>query len=289
MTTTTTDENELYHQDTSRISKSKLDIIEQSPLHYWAKFLDPNRKPQADTEWGVMGNAFHTAILEPTKFDRRYIVLPENAPKKPTSAQVNAKNPSADTLTQIEWWTRFNNDNQGKSILDKSEYEDIKHMQDAVFNHPSASQLLIESDLTVEEPLLFDEPTTGAPCKLRRDAYNHRLNVTLDLKTTESAHPEDFSKSAFKYRYHVQDAFYTDGCAYSTGEYPQGFVFIAVEKKAPYAVACYSLSATAVNIGRDAYLRNLDTYMKCIRSGEWPGYSDKIENLELPKWAYRVQ
>lgn len=287
MDTTTTDENELYHQDTSRISKSKLDIIETSPLHYWAKFLNPNRKQEPDKAWGVLGNAFHTAVLEPSKFDKRYIVIPDNAPKKPTSAQVNAKNPSADTLTQIEWWARFNREHAGKSILDASDYEDVRRMQDAVFNHPSASQLLA-SDLTVEETFEFDEPTTGAPCKIRRDAYNHKYRLTLDLKTTDSAHPEDFAKSAFKYRYHVQDAFYTDGYSFATGEYPDGFVFIAVEKKPPYAVACYRLTATAVNIGREAYLRNLDTYMKCIRSGEWPGYSDLIENLELPKWAYKV-
>jgi exodeoxyribonuclease VIII len=282
------DENEAYHRDMTRISKSKLDVIAKSPLHFWAKFLDPNRKPEPPTAWGVTGNAVHTAILEPHKFDRRYTVVPANAPKKPTAVQLNAKNPSADTIAAIEWWASFNAANAGKSILTAEEYEEARGMQDAVLSHPSAAALLVSEDLKVEETLEFTEPHTGVNCKMRRDAFNTRLGWTLDLKTTESAHPEDFAKSVHKYRYHVQDAFYSDGHMAVHNEYPEAFIFIAVEKKYPHAVACYQLSDAAVNLGRELYMRDLDTYLHCMRTGIWKGYSDDIERLELPKWAYKV-
>lgn len=282
------DENDAYHRDMTRISKSKLDVIAKSPLHFWAKFLDPKRKPESDTEWGVTGNAVHTAILEPHKFDAKYIVVPPHAPKRPTSVQINAKKPSDDTLIQIEWWRRFNNDNAGKSILSADEYEEIRGMQDAVFKHPTASAILISEDLKVEEKLEFTDPHTGEECKLRRDAFNTKLNWTIDLKTTEDASKEGFAKSVAKYRYHVQDAFYTDGHLAVHNEFPEAFIFIAVEKKHPHAVACYQLNRTAFEMGRELYIRDLNTYKECKETGIWKGYSDEIELLELPKWALKL-
>lgn len=283
-----TDENEAYHRDLTRISKSKLDVIAKSPLHFWAKFLDPNRVPEPPTEWGTTGNAVHTAILEPHKFDRRFVVMPENAPKKPTSAQINAKNPSADTVTAIEWYARFHEANKGKSILSAEDYRDVRGMQDAVFKHPAAMALLVTDDIIAEETIEFDEPHTGEPCKLRRDAFNKRYGLTLDLKTTENASPSEFARSVNSYRYHVQDAFYTDGHLAKFGENTNGFVFIAVEKKAPYAVAVYQLTNRAVQLGRELYIRDINTYQECRRTGIWRGYSDEVEPLDLPQWAYRI-
>ena len=37
--------------------------------------------------------------------------------------------------------------------------------------------------------------------------------------------------------------------------------------------------------GRADYRRNLNTYAQCRASGVWPGYSQSIEIVNLPKWA----
>jgi len=63
------------------------------------------------------------------------------------------------------------------------------------------------------------------------------------------------------------------------------FVFIAVEKTAPYAVGVYCLDPASVAMGRERNLRNLDLLESCQSSGHWPAYSSEIETISLPAWA----
>jgi exodeoxyribonuclease VIII len=100
--------------------------------------------------------------------------------------------------------------------------------------------------------------------------------VVVDLKTTTDASPKGFAKAVWKFRYHVQDAFYTDGIEASTGCRPTDFVFIAVEKTAPFGVGVYRLSEGLREEGRELYLDDVKTWQECMSRNEWPAYSDEI-------------
>src|SRR3546814_1967815 len=60
--------NDDYHAGPG-ISKSHLDSIApelgQAPLHYWHKYVNPERERAEPTAAMVLGTAIHTAILEP--------------------------------------------------------------------------------------------------------------------------------------------------------------------------------------------------------------------------------
>jgi exodeoxyribonuclease VIII len=73
----------------------------------------------------------------------------------------------------------------------------------------------------------------------------------------------------------VQDAFYIDGLAANDIEC-KGFIFVAVEKSAPFGVGIYELPAEAIAEGREAYIRNLNTYMECRTTGKWTGYTPQL-------------
>ena len=64
-------------------------------------------------------------------------------------------------------------------------------------------------------------------------------------------------------------------------------MFIAVEKTAPYAVACYTLDDVAKEKGRELYQQDLQTLQAAQAANAWPAYSDQIETLTLPAWALR--
>jgi hypothetical protein len=66
-------------------------------------------------------------------------------------------------------------------------------------------------------------------------------------------------------------------------------VFIAVESSAPHLVACHMISPDSLLAGREAYKRNLDTYLECTNSGEWPGYPTTINQIELPHWEIEIE
>src|SRR6185369_4223324 len=67
--------NDDYHKDTSRISKSGLDLINRSPAHYWERYLNPNPAPRPEKEWQRTGGALGCAVLEPDEFPLRYAIL----------------------------------------------------------------------------------------------------------------------------------------------------------------------------------------------------------------------
>lgn len=57
-------QNDTYHRDTSRISKSGLDAVDHSPAMYKYKYLDGNRStPTRDM---YLGSALHAKYLEPS-------------------------------------------------------------------------------------------------------------------------------------------------------------------------------------------------------------------------------
>jgi hypothetical protein len=65
------------------------------------------------------------------------------------------------------------------------------------------------------------------------------------------------------------------------------FIFIAVEKEAPFNVELYELDNDAIERGRQEYLDDIETLKDCKESGEYPGYTSghKIHIISLPTWA----
>ena len=97
-------------------------------------------------------------------------------------------------------------------------------------------------------------------------------------------------RSAIKYGYHFQAGMYLEGIHNALG-IPMDklmFVFIAVEKQAPYAVNILQADELFVQRGQDLYRQYLTQYHECKVSGNWYGYTgpnNEINGLSLPGWA----
>lgn len=276
-----------YHADVSRISKSGLDLIARSPYHYWAKYLSDNRSAETPKKHFVVGSITNDVLLQPHLLDSQYAILPPDAPRRPTSAQINAKKPSEETQFAVEWWAAFNHGLNGRTVVEADDYDKACRMRDAVHAHPAARVLL--ADGIAEKTLKFTEPETGAKCKCRPD-WIGKLgsgHILVDLKTTTDASPDSFGRSALSWRYHVQAAFYSEGFYHATGNFPQIFGFVVVEKEYPFAVACYYADERTLELGHKAYMRDLRTYLDCLQAGVWPGYSDQLERLALPEYIFK--
>lgn len=277
--------NDEYH-DGPGISKSGLDLIhDQSALHYWSKYLDPSREPRKETPALKLGSALHTAILEPDEFDARYVVVPEDAPRRPSITQVNAKKPSDDTLYAIGWWSDFDAAHEDATILSASENDMVCKVAANARSHPLAKNIL--SVGAAEQSVFWTDTETGVLCKCRPDwLIDPNPNYAiLDLKSAADASPDGFMRAAFNYGYHRAAAWYLDGVEAATGNKPDAFMFLAVEKEAPYAVAYYYADEAMIELGRRDCRAALRTYAECMSSGKWPGYADRLLPLGLPRWA----
>ena len=68
--------NEEYHSSHG-ISRSGIVEFKNCPKKYWHKYINIDYIEPAKTKALIFGNAFHTAILEPDEFNKRYIIKPE--------------------------------------------------------------------------------------------------------------------------------------------------------------------------------------------------------------------
>jgi len=260
-------DNADYHRH-SAVSKSHLDLVARSPLHYWARYVDPNRVESEPTAAMLLGTAVHTHILEPDEWTARYIAGPEALDRR--------------TKAGKEAWAAFEADAAGRTVISRNDADLVLAMGRAVRNHPAAAMLLKLPGKAETTHMWIDE-ATGLQCKCRPDWLTTDGSLIVDLKTTEDASP-GFRKSIANFRYHVQAAWYLDGVEHATGRRPEQFLFVCVEKRAPYACAVYAADAEMIDAGAKQARLDLDTLAVCKAADAWPGYSDQIEPISLPAW-----
>lgn len=279
----------LYHRGPG-ISKSGLDLINQSPGHY--QFNKQN--PPPETRALHIGKAFHCLLLEPERFKAQYV--------KSKFFEFRTKEAKEWlALQQAEGKFVIRTNPGENTVWNPSEWDMIHRMRDAIMTHPTASVFFSDGIFELSgywidkegsnDPIwtahgnvdIGDDPTYRL-CKLRMDWYNYAHNIIVDLKTSRDSGYTDFSRHCVEYRYHVQDAWYRHGMA-SLNRKVDELVFVVIDKDPPYAVACYVLDSKAKGLGKTMYRRNLDTYHACMASGEWPLY-EPMRELELQSYAY---
>lgn len=266
-------ENEAYHAGPG-ISKSGLWTIHtKSPAHY--KF--PPAKDEESTVARAnkdFGTAAHIAILEPETFEQRVMRGPED----------RRGNKWTDAVDFCK--------SEGKTLLVAKAYDEVLAIRDAIHAGSYINGIITGGKAAYEASGYWIDPITGKLCRCRPDLFRVDLGVIIDLKTTESARPDDFARSVVNYGYHAQEAFYTDGwdaamTAVSAAAEPmQGFLFLAWEKKSPYASALYELPPSIVEEGRVIMRKALDRYAECDNSGKWPGYAAGVQELQFKRWHY---
>ena len=250
---------EVYHK-VDALSKSLMTKALRSPAHYRAAVDGKSDEP---TKAMQIGTVAHTAILEPHK-------LAEIVAIKPDGMSFVTKEGKA--------WRAENAD---KIVLDYQEMADIKNMADAVRRHPSFEPSHLDNK--IEASVFAEDEETGLPLKARPDLWAEGIGLILDVKTTDDASEEAFLRTIQKFAYHVQAAHYIE----MTGA--TDFVFIAVERNAPYAVAAYRLSAEWLELGFETRRRAIRIVHECTAMNSWPAYPTATTTLALPVWVARNQ
>lgn len=249
------------------ISRSDLWKLRDSPQ----KFRYAKDHPEAPTPALLFGQVFHKLALEPDTFDSEFAVAP----------QLNLR-----TKAGKEAMEAFQAENQGKTIVTNDMYEQAKAMCASLMAEPLAVKLLTGRK---EVSFFWTDEETGEECKCRADCLNESLYqpVVIDLKSTDDASTAAFMRHAVNYGYDFQAAMYSEGVERNIGQKPL-FIFIAVEKKPPYAVNILQADDKFIRRGYTIYRDLLGTYHKCKETGDWYGYLGEkhlINDLALPAWA----
>lgn len=209
--------------------------------------------------------------------------------------------------------------NEGKVVIESPEWTRLENMLAAIRAHPAAMKLLAakgEAELSAywRQPVI--DPMTGEHVRnadgtlaymlmrVRPDWWCYDGRV-VDLKSTSpgGAAPEEFARSIHNWRYYVQHPMYLTGTAealkamngdesFAMFKAPRVFLFIVVETDAcvvdgvSMGVAVYALQPESVALGELEMREDIATLHACQESGKYPGYSEKIEPIELPPYAF---
>ena len=246
------------------VNQSSLKKILESPAHYQAA-LKFRLIPTPAME---MGTALHALSLDGQEaFDGAYIQKPDGInlstkAGKEWKASVgrrkilatggkddpwNSVQGMAKSLRRLEWFNP-----------DQKDY--IKHNEVSVY---------------------WDE--AGVHCKARLDRVLIEAGIVLDLKTTDSVEPELFTKKVVSLGYDFQLATYLSAAEAAFGK-PFKFIFVAVERKAPYAVTLFEADEEMVAEGRRKFDKAIRLLKECEASGEWPNKPAMIHKLTYPSW-----
>ena len=266
--------NKDYHAH-SAISKSDIDLFLQSPKKFALK--KAGKLASDDSPALLLGSAVHKLILEPNDFESEFIVEPR--------IDKRSKEGKAAYSDFLE--LAF-----GKSILSPMLYEQARAMAKAVLANKTAQKFITEGFAEKS----FFSTYQGAEIKCRPDYYNQKLGLVVDIKT--SANASEFGKSIGNFNYHIQQALYSD-ILMANGLSVNGFVFVVVEKTAPYMVGFFTLSEKAVEFGRECYQNALDKIIALkAQKLEFPDFAGLsidengqinqkiIQEIDLPAWVY---
>ena len=221
-------------------------------------------RPQNDTSSMAVGRLTHSMIFEADKVKEEFALFDDGTRR-------GAK------------WEAFKKRHANRTILNAKEWGDAETMAVAVLKSKAAQSVL--GGGAGEVSAFWDR--NGIQCKARTDYYVPG-KVILDLKTSAyPVSPQAFPSTCVKYGYHLQAAFYVDGIFRLTKE-RLPFIFIAVESFPPHKVSVMRASDRFLAKGEEEVNRTVDIYRRCRETNNWPGYEDKVVELELDPREFRL-
>jgi hypothetical protein len=194
--------NEITH-----LSFSRLKALSHSPLCL-KRYIEQTRTSTKAMDEGTLLDCI---LFEPESFHDRFFIMPDHI-KKPTSAQINAKKPSADTLEQITTWESIQIQIGKRIVINKEQLNDSTFIAECVQNNSTvAFQGLLHPD-NFQFQVTTDFFYKGFKHKGIKDAEGIDRNgkrVIWDLKRMGARSGEQLVRAQIRHnQYDLQAAIY---------------------------------------------------------------------------------
>ena len=251
--------NEEYHAKTKYESSSTVRKVLTSPK----KYLYDKTAESVPTKAMEEGTAVHTYFLENELFKNRYCFKPK---------AFNGR-----TKEGKQWIEEHGHLN----ILPAEWEENLIHMNHSFLDSPAK---IIYDIKGLTELSYFSEDLGGIKAKCRPDWISSDGHTVVDLKTTHDASPKGFQKSIANFGYHIQSSFYMR--VLQNLDVPvEEFIFIAIEKTAPFCVGVYRADTEMLEEGNKKVDEAINQILWCKENDSYPDYTpNEIETISLPPW-----
>lgn len=278
--------NEEYHADKA-ISRSGIKAYRESPYKYWAEYINPDRPAKKTTPAMEFGTAFHTFVLEPEEFDKRYAIEPIYQKKPEKLLLKNVGRPAFEKCKEEIARIDFENDllEQGydvecehKNKMSRSDLQLLCEMNEAIIDYDEARKLI--RDAFYELSYFWKDPASGLMLKARPDILHEHMIV--DLKTCAKADSKAYQRTMAAEGYHLQGEIISQGIEVLEGRRVRNVLNICVEKEYPYEIGIKVISENALDQAAAEIKKILERMKYSFENNSWPRY--EIDEIDLPSW-----
>lgn len=249
-----------------------------SPAHFVQSFKDP----LTDSDALFFGRMVHSKILTPDAPLPGIIPIPETYPAPPKHKTANEGEPLpwSGNAGYCKKWLAAQEAN-GLRPMKESEIQNMNGVVSAIADNETCKIAFMDgkSEVSLFAPY---HRADGMILRKARLDWVSAGSALVDIKTCQDARACEFDAVLWKRRYYVQAAYYLDiWNDLHPDDKKVNFVFIAVEKFAPYAVQIFSLDESDIENGRREYRRNIALAINCMKTGEWPSYPTDIQPIKM--------
>lgn len=261
---------------------SKSVIWEFTKVSPWRWRHHPKQVNMTDAIiWGTVVDALTTA---PECFNDQVAVLPGDAPKKPTSAQINAKKPSAATVEAVEWWSEWEQGSAGKTVIS---FEVFQQAQQAAEMLTETCKESAEIFSASDSQVVIGAKIQGLKVKGLVDLAPKGADFLADLKTTGQFSRQGFERTSASLGYHVQCGVYLalwNACF--PDDQRSGFKIIWQDNSDPFEVCVTNVPSFEIEHGMATAEAAISKIKQCAESDHWPMLGEgQLIDIVRPTWA----
>jgi hypothetical protein len=226
-----------------------------------------------------LGTGIHTLLLEPEEFESRFCVVPSfNLDAENVTGKGERSESKATTYYKSKV-AEFQSLNQGKSFLDRTQYDQALTCIEALNSRKHFVELVHEAN---KEVTVTECEIEGVPFKGRIDLLHP--TCICDLKTTFDV--AQFGRTFTSLEYAFKLSIYRELVRQNTVGVRDVKV-IAQETKDDFDNAMFVVPSDLLDVAFSRVLFVVNQYKQALASGVWPGWDggEKEVEIEIPYYA----
>lgn len=245
--------------------------------------------PTSDMAWGSLVDLMW---LTPEDWDDHVVLIPKDAPKKPTKTQIESPRPTAIALERINWWQAFDKKCFGKMAIPHSLKEEIDKAVSNLNAHPlsqhikshSKAQVILEGESdklhpgpeSIRAKAMMDLLPSGGTITV--DGKTVELDsCVVDLKQTNDIGPFGLRKAMRTFEYALKTKWYLKMLQAAGDEKRVNSILIFQHSKPPYDIRVIQIDPTDLEYADTEITKRIDAMRKVD-----PKDLNTLFNLEVP-------
>ena len=280
-----------YHQHPAISSSALKCAATGTPRRYWAKYIDPDRKPFRPTEAMQQCSLVDCFVTRPDSTSKLYAVVPADAPRRPTEKQLQdgadsrAGSKAHDAWLAAQdrqaWWDAFDKETAGCELVPVDWWARAEAIRDVLHSHPEIGPRLRDTTEHSQSPHFWHDESLGVACRYLPDLETAGMEL-WDLKKARSCNPRLLRAQSFSLGYGIQLSHYSAGFASRYGQQPVVTGLIAYEWEWPHETIMLRAPAETLAHGEQSRRDAWAMVKECTAKGCWPSYESTT--LDLPGW-----